>query len=52
MGRYNLLFANYLVLSLSLSLSLLFFLVVTGASEGIGRGYALEVGVNSDKFIL
>ena len=26
--------------------------VVTGASEGIGRGYALEVGVNSDKFIL
>ena len=25
---------------------------ITGASEGIGWGYALEEGVNSDKFIL
>jgi hypothetical protein len=32
-------------LSLSFPLSLLSSLVVTGASEGIGRGYALEVGV-------
>ena len=48
MGRYNL--YAYHVHDVALSFSV-FPLHITGASEGIGRDYALEVSVNSDKFI-